>query len=42
MKNITVLKKDFALSDIALKKDDDMKVATETKIAESEIWAGIR
>ena len=42
MKNITALKKDFALSDVVLKKDDDMKVMTETKIAESEIWAGIR
>ena len=42
MKNITALKKDFALSDIVLKKDDDMKVMTETKIAENEIWAGIR
>ena len=41
-KNITALKKDFALSDVVLKKDDDMKVTTETKIAESEVWAGIR
>jgi len=41
-KNITALKKDFALSDVVLKKDDDMKVTTETKIAESEIWTGIR
>jgi len=41
-KNITALKKDFALSDVVLKKDDDMKVTTETKIAESEVWGGIR
>jgi len=42
MKNIITLKKDFALSDVILKKDDNMNMTTETKIAENEVWAGIR
>lgn len=40
--NAIRLKGDFSLSDIFMKKDDDMKVAVETKISESPVWAGIR
>ncbi len=40
--NETKLKSMFALKNIIMQKDDDMKVTAETKIAEYEIWAGIR
>jgi len=40
--NTTKLKSMFALKNIIMQKDDDMKVTVETKIAENETWAGIR
>jgi len=40
--NIVKLKSMFSLKNIILQKDDDMKVIVETKVAESEIWTGIR
>lgn len=40
--NTERLKGDFSLSDVFMRKDDDMKVVNETKISESQVWAGIR
>jgi isoleucyl-tRNA synthetase len=33
---------DFSLSDILIKKSDDVKVIVETKVSGAEVWGGIR
>jgi isoleucyl-tRNA synthetase len=40
--NAEKLKEIFSLSDIVIKKDDDMRVVNETKVSDSQIWVGIR
>jgi hypothetical protein len=42
LENSGRLKEDFSLSDVIMKKDDDMKVVVETKVSDTQIWAGIR
>ncbi|MFA5052682.1 MAG: class I tRNA ligase family protein [Parcubacteria group bacterium] len=42
LENEEKLKKDLSLKELRTQKDDDMKITNETKIADSEIWAGIR
>jgi isoleucyl-tRNA synthetase len=41
-RNAEKLKEDFSLSDVVMKKDDDMKIVNETKVGEAQIWAGIK